>query len=267
MARSRGNTVELAIIQLVVLVGGSGAVFFGLRRASPLPLILAIFFICSIVALLKFLKPAPVSKPNAARNETVVIPQLVPNTRAPGRTLSVSERLEALDWYQFERLLAAIYKEKGNDVERLGGAKPDGGIDFILRMGLITLPVQSKHWKSWTVGVKEVREFLGAIKDAGLESGRLIALKDFSPDARALAQRNNVQLVDGKDLVKLMTEVNWETNPAIQAILSETIKICPQCDSRMILRTVEKGSRKGDRFWGCSQYPKCEGSLPHVPVA
>ncbi|MDB6032780.1 MAG: topoisomerase-like zinc finger-containing protein [Verrucomicrobiales bacterium] len=262
MARSRGNTVELAITQLVILLLGAGAVFFGLRRASVVPFILAIFFLCSILAVLKLLKPAHASRKSTTGNGTIAQPQIVPEVRAPAKKRSISDQLQALDWYQFERLLAAIYKEKGNEVERLGGAKPDGGIDFILRMGLIELPVQCKHWKSWTVGVKEVREFLGAIKDAGLESGRLIALKDFSRDARALAQRHNVQLVDGKDLVKLMSEVNWENNPAIQSILNETTKICPQCDAEMVLRTVERGRRAGERFWGCSQFPKCEGALP-----
>lgn len=32
---------------------------------------------------------------------------------------------------------------------------------------------------------------------------------------------------------------------------------CPKCGSALILRTVKKGPRAGDRFWGCSTYPQC----------
>lgn len=33
--------------------------------------------------------------------------------------------------------------------------------------------------------------------------------------------------------------------------------ICPKCGTPMVLRTSNKGDRKGDQFWGCGNYPKC----------
>ena len=35
--------------------------------------------------------------------------------------------------------------------------------------------------------------------------------------------------------------------------------ICPDCGQPMVLRT---NRAKGSRFWGCSAYPKCRGTLP-----
>lgn len=32
---------------------------------------------------------------------------------------------------------------------------------------------------------------------------------------------------------------------------------CPRCGSDMVLRTARSGSSAGNRFWGCSTYPKC----------
>lgn len=32
---------------------------------------------------------------------------------------------------------------------------------------------------------------------------------------------------------------------------------CPRCGSPMVLRTVKAGARAGERFWGCSTFPKC----------
>ena len=37
---------------------------------------------------------------------------------------------------------------------------------------------------------------------------------------------------------------------------------CPKCGSALILRTVKKGPRAGDRFWGCSTYPRCRVMQP-----
>jgi len=38
-------------------------------------------------------------------------------------------------------------------------------------------------------------------------------------------------------------------------------RICPKCGSDMILRTAKTGVRAGQKFWGCSQFPKCKGML------
>lgn len=34
---------------------------------------------------------------------------------------------------------------------------------------------------------------------------------------------------------------------------------CPTCGSAMVLRTSQRGSLPGQRFWGCSTFPKCRG--------
>lgn len=38
-------------------------------------------------------------------------------------------------------------------------------------------------------------------------------------------------------------------------------KLCPKCGSEMVLRTVQNGSSKGKKFWGCTNFPKCRGIL------
>lgn len=39
------------------------------------------------------------------------------------------------------------------------------------------------------------------------------------------------------------------------------IPCCPKCGSKMILRTAKNGQHIGNKFWGCSTYPKCRGLL------
>ncbi len=67
---------------------------------------------------------------------------------------SLSEKVRALDWFQFEKLIAAIYETKGYSVKRLGGANPDGGIDLIVEKASDRFVVQCKQWKAWKVGVR-----------------------------------------------------------------------------------------------------------------
>lgn len=42
---------------------------------------------------------------------------------------------------------------------------------------------------------------------------------------------------------------------------ASTNPACPKCGSEMILRTAKNGANQGDKFWGCSNYPKCRGVL------
>ncbi|WP_107853046.1 nuclease-related domain-containing protein [Oceanimonas marisflavi] len=36
-----------------------------------------------------------------------------------------------------------------------------------------------------------------------------------------------------------------------------TAKICPRCGASMLLRERKRGASAGEKFWGCSRFPKC----------
>jgi hypothetical protein len=36
--------------------------------------------------------------------------------------------------------------------------------------------------------------------------------------------------------------------------------VCPRCGGGMIERTAKRGNSVGQKFWGCSSYPKCSGT-------
>ncbi len=36
---------------------------------------------------------------------------------------------------------------------------------------------------------------------------------------------------------------------------------CPACGSRMVKREAKRGTKAGGYFWGCSEYPKCRGTV------
>jgi restriction system protein len=169
--------------------------------------------------------------------------------------------VKALDWFQFEKLVAVMYEQQGYSVERSGGANPDGGIDLTLTKAAATFAVQCKHWKSWRIGVKQVREFLGALADRGIQNGIFVTLQDYTSEAKQLAARHQIQLIGETELMQMLETADWKSSPSIAAIFNDTRKTCPKCESEMVQRTAKKGGNIGQRFWGCSKYPRCSYTL------
>ena len=154
--------------------------------------------------------------------------------------------------------MSAIYEVRGCKVKRLGGAKPDGGIDLIVEKDDERLVVQCKHWRKWVVGVRNVRELLGTLTDAKIKQGVLVTLCGCSQEARDFAKKHGIVIVEEAELVKLMQMGDGSVNPRIGALLDDKRKYCPRCESEMVERIAERGFNRGKMFWGCSNYPRCK---------
>ena len=111
------------------------------------------------------------------------------------------------------------------------------------------------------MGVKEVRELRGALADSGIQNGIFVTLQQYTQAAREFAARNQIQLVGQAELMVMLEAVNWQYNPAISAILYDQRKLCPKCESIMVLRTAMKGRTVGQQFWGCSTFPRCKYTI------
>lgn len=177
--------------------------------------------------------------------------------RTSPKTAPLPDILRRIDWFQFEKLAAAIYQAEGYSVQRLGGAKPDGGVDLLIERDGMKTVVQCKHWKTREVPEKEIREFLGTLTDTGIPNGIFISLRGYTQPAEQLARRHRIALVGEAGLTSLLEKVNWKYNPAIQALLDRKQKFCPRCEQPMVQRTAKKGWRAGHPFWGCSAFPRC----------
>ncbi|HFC8468232.1 TPA: topoisomerase DNA-binding C4 zinc finger domain-containing protein [Neisseria subflava] len=44
----------------------------------------------------------------------------------------------------------------------------------------------------------------------------------------------------------------------------DTSKKCPKCRAKLVLRVAKKGKNPGNKFWGCSRYPRCRGTRKYV---
>jgi restriction system protein len=203
------------------------------------------------------------SSSNPATLDTALLSGSTTTTpKPPQTTAELLERLRAIDWFQFEKLVGLIYRKLGYIVTRRGGANPDGGIDLVIEKDGQRTAVQCKQWKTWNVGVKAVREFLGALTDAGIQKGIFITLRGSTGDANQLAEKHGIEIVNENGLAKMLEATGARFDAETLATLCDTRKFCPRCENEMVLRTAGKGSNAGSRFWGCSSYPKCRYTIP-----
>ncbi len=179
----------------------------------------------------------------------------------PASVPDLIQQLRAIDWFQFEKLVALVYRKLGYTVTRRGGAKPDGGIDLMIEKDGQRSAVQCKQWKTWNVGVKAVREFLGALTDAGIRKGIFITLGGYSGEAKQLAEKHGIEIVNETGLARMLESTNARFDPETLDILRDPRKFCPKCESEMVLRTAARGSGTGKQFWGCSTYPRCRFTM------
>ena len=192
------------------------------------------------------------------------------------------ESVSELSWQEFERLVGEMYRRQEYSVEHTGSDGGDGGIDLRLRHGGKTTLVQCKHWKTWNVGVKEVRELRGVVASEGAHHGILVTYGSFTDDAIDFARKNPITLVAGPELEQMMRSVQ-QTNPKancrnggnriamssretpeqsepLQSLPAQsTAPACPLCGAEMVQRTAKRGQYSGQAFWGCCRYPECLG--------
>ena len=169
---------------------------------------------------------------------------------------SIYEALGKIDWYQFEKFSETLLSNEGYAVERKGGAQPDGGVDLVVMKDSDTILVQCKHWKTWGIKPKIVREMLGTMSINKTNKGVIYTLKGASIAASELAAQQGIGIDVGHGLAdRALCQLSKEQ---LDSILKTDVHHCPKCEAEMVWR---EGNFKP--FWGCPRYPRCRGKLEH----
>ena len=194
--------------------------------------------------------------------------------------------VQGLSWQDFERQLASVYRQNGYQVEETGGGGPDGGVDLKLFKHGLTTVVQCKHWKTWKVNVKPVRELLGVMTAEGADAAIFIASGEYTAEARRFATGKPIELIDRAGFLALVRQFQrdlqkhygmepGDNGGGQSAAASSTVcnvahpegmasparpPECPVCRGPMRLRTAKKGKNAGANFWGCFRFPSCRGT-------
>jgi len=176
-------------------------------------------------------------------------------------SLSPLKPTDDMNWQQFELLVGQAFRSQGYSVVDGGDFGADGGVDVFLSKGGLKYYVQCKHWKTRKVGVTVVRELYGVIAGAGIEGGFIVTSGSFTKDAIAFAENKAIDLIDKDFLDELLLGIREPLiNIAVEDAVSEPEEPnCPRCSSTMVKRKARQGARAGQKFWGCSHYPKCRG--------
>jgi restriction system protein len=193
---------------------------------------------------------APLSSP-----PSIQAPPLPSSITAESWTSSrIKDALGEIDWYQFEKFCGALLRSEGFRVERKGGAQPDGGVDLICEKDAVTTLVQCKHWRTWTVQEKVIRELLGSMTHFQAKRGALYTLKGWTRPAEAFAAQHDIILVDAAQLARRAKA--GLSDQDLSTLLNSREHHCPKCESPMIWKTGNFSP-----FWGCSTFPRCRGIL------
>ncbi len=139
--------------------------------------------------------------------------------------------LRLLDSLEFEWLVGEMFRREGwtvHETGRLDG--PDGNIDLDLTDNGHRKVVQCKRWQSWSVGVDEVRLFLGTLMREKLpaEAGIFVTLSNFTNQARQEAEQAGIELIDNKELYLRIEKVR-------------RTELCPLCNTSMTLDRSQHG--------------------------
>jgi restriction system protein len=171
--------------------------------------------------------------------------------------------VSGLDWRDFESLMGEVFRRDGYQVTERGGSSPDGGVDLVLTKSKQRYLVQCKHWRTQQVGVTVVRELNGVIAAQSAAGGFVVTGGEFTREAREFASRTKIVLIGGNELEKLIGEVSAPAAPAVEPqAISRPTPACPRCGTAMVEREAKRGQFVGKPFWGCRQFPRCEGILP-----
>lgn len=128
------------------------------------------------------------------------------------------DSLRRMSWRQFEQLAGEAFRRQGYAIEETGLGGADGGIDLVLRKNGKTTLVQCKQWQNRQVGVKVVREMYGLLVHHKAAAVKIVALGDYTPDARRFAQDKPIELIHGGELIATLRSLKKRRAPRVRWI-------------------------------------------------
>ncbi len=168
--------------------------------------------------------PAPAPAPSAAPSTTAA-PAITPIPVAAGPVKAQRwslELLQKLEPRRFEALCAAYFKALGFRVVARGA---DDGLDIRLHAEGAATPshvVQCRARNHGPVGVRPIRELVGAMALEDVPQGILVAAGTFSAQARELAARSprKLQCIEGKQLLEKLATLAPEKAQALLRLVT-----------------------------------------------
>lgn len=176
------------------------------------------------------------------------------------------DKLSNLRSRDFENLVAGIFRQKGYRIKHLHGDSSDREFDLLLtNKNQENVAVRCIFNRYDPVDIKDVRELHDVIKSRRIPHAYIVTTTDFTEDAEKFAdeKQSEIALINGKKLYKLIQDVRRVADDPMDSIVGRLLTIspglkpptCPECGTDMKLCKTKRGRR----FWGCSNWPVCRG--------
>ncbi|WP_430388869.1 restriction endonuclease [Dyella sp. 20L07] len=123
------------------------------------------------------------------------------------------DSIRAMDWQNFELLVGEAFRRQGYSVVENGLGGADGGVDLFLHKNGQTTLVQCKQWRTYKITVNIVREMFGLLTHHGAAAVKIVALGDYTPDARRFVVGKPIELIDGQTLLASVRKVQISRSP------------------------------------------------------
>lgn len=176
------------------------------------------------------------------------------------------EDMHKLHWREFEKFISFIIERNGFKTI-LGEGTRDGWIDIHASKAGKKYFIQCKKWKKYKVSEPNIREFLWSIYDFDWEAKWIfVTTSNLTNDAYDFAERNDIDIWDKYFLERYFSEHNQvdsiENFPILkkensQLTSNNSHKKCIKCGGNMIERIAKKWDNVGNKFYWCSNFPKC----------
>jgi len=138
---------------------------------------------------------------------------------------TLSEKLRGLGGAQFVQIIELIFQDRGFRVSEAEetNARSDGdeGFDLIIESTTEKYAVQSRNWRKWNVDTRQMKDFLDSMTAARMQKGVFVALAGCSHEAKQLAGKNGIQIVDEADIIEMLVESGLMYDHRISELLSD----------------------------------------------
>jgi restriction system protein len=125
------------------------------------------------------------------------------------------QSIQQLSWHQFKDLVAEAYRQSGYTVMENSTFTSDPTVDLVMRKGANLYLVQCRYWQNQKLSIREVKNLFFHMHDKQASGVILLTTGIFTKQARHYAAGKPINLVDGIELVGLLSEVysNPPTEP------------------------------------------------------
>lgn len=114
--------------------------------------------------------------------------------------------------------------------------------------------------------ISKIKEVCTNCNDSDMTEKEMLEIAQFFLTANKAersdyARKYEEIAIEAEKQQREKTEVIQEKEESIKSPVvqdnKEKNKICPKCGNELILRTATKGANVGNKFYGCSSFPKC----------